>query len=131
MLLLDETDVKETREEIEKLCDVIDQLRRFWTPADTVNLGGYSQGAAWFLDTLSTKPRAKTWKTRPWDQGAMQKLLVEHISRMGRLVDEIDTFSETAAAALPGVDLVQLKEYLVESIMSDANSLYFETAVQS
>jgi hypothetical protein len=136
---VNEEEVKATRQEIDELCAVIDRLRRYWSPAACVNLGGYTQGAAWFLETLAPgRKYAKTWKPYFADlnkryganetvyQREVEPLIVEHMARMAKLADEIEVDPETTQAALPGVDLVDLKEWATESVMADAVSLYFE-----
>jgi hypothetical protein len=137
---VNELDIVATRQEIDALCAVIDRLRRYWSPSDSVNLGGYTQGAAWFLETLSGQKKfAKTWKTKyplsrdgeggiPADVYAREvvPLVTEHMARMAKLADEIEVDPETTQAALPGVDLVELKAWATDSVMADAMSLYYE-----
>ena len=129
-------DVVMTRDGIDELCQVIDRLRRYWTPADSVNLGGYTNGAKWFLETLSGQEFAKTWKRKgageygcPSDEvwkAEVKPLLIEHMARMAWLVDEIDVDPETTQAALPGVNLVELREAVIEALVQDGKSLYYE-----
>jgi hypothetical protein len=120
----------ETREEIDKLCQVIDKLRRYWAPTHCVNLGGFTNGAKWFLETLSELAFAQTWKPRRpskrlW-KAEVRPLLIEQMARIAKLVDEIDVDPESTQAALPGVDLCELREALVEALIDGGKTLYFE-----